>query len=106
MYLLLLIGLVEVPADGVVGDVEGMVPRRHLRVGASLHHERVLAAAHHVDLRDQQPVDVPRDAPAHVACTQTVTQNDSCYKNISTCSFAIYIQFKDTKHEKTTINQR
>lgn len=67
-YLFLSIRLMEIPSDGVIGDVEGMVPRGHVGVGPTLHHECVLLAADHVDLRDQQPIDVPGDAPAHVTC--------------------------------------
>ncbi len=52
----------------VVGDVERVVVGRPLRVGAALDDEGVRLAADHRDLRDEQPVHVPGDAPAHVAC--------------------------------------
>lgn len=65
--LLLLIILVVVSSNWIIGDVEGMVARRHRRVVASFHHERVLPAADHVDLGDEEPVDVPGDTPAYVA---------------------------------------
>lgn len=66
MYLFLLLGLMIEPSNGIVGDIEGVVSRRRVGVGPTLHHEGVAAPAHHVDLRDQQPVYVPRYAPANV----------------------------------------
>ena len=37
-------------------------------VVASLYDEGVGLAAHHVDLRDEETVDVPGDAPPYVTC--------------------------------------
>lgn len=61
-----------VSAHGVVGYVEGVVLGRHGGVYPAFGDERVLLAADHVDLGDQQTVDVPRDAPAYVTCTHTI----------------------------------
>lgn len=68
-YLLLSVALVVIPSHRVVGDVEGVVSRWDRGVGAAFHHEGVLLATHHRHLGDQQAVDVPGDAPAHVTCT-------------------------------------
>jgi len=52
-------GLEFVAPLRVVRDVEGVVPCRKLWVVPALDHEGVGLPPHHVDLGDQQPVDVP-----------------------------------------------
>lgn len=52
-YLFLGIGLMEVASYRIVGDVEGMVPRRYIRVVTTLDNERVLLASDHVDFGNQ-----------------------------------------------------
>jgi hypothetical protein len=52
---------------GVVGDVERVVGGRGVGVVAALNDKRVGLAANDVDLGNHEAVDVPRDAPAHVA---------------------------------------
>mgnify|MGYP007048355278 CR=1 FL=1 len=51
----------------VISDVEGMVARSKLLVITALHHKGVGLPPDHIDLRDEQTVDVPGNAPAHVA---------------------------------------
>ena len=50
----------------VVSDVEGVVASRELLVVPALHHEGVGLAPHHVDLRYEETVDVPSNAPANM----------------------------------------
>lgn len=56
----------EIPSHGVVADVEGVISRGYVRVGTALDNECILLAADNVNLGDEQPVDVPGDAPSHV----------------------------------------
>ena len=50
----------------IVRDVERMIACRELLVVPALHHEGVSLASHHVDLGDEEAVNVPGDAPANV----------------------------------------
>ena len=50
----------------IVRDVERMIASRELLVIPALHHEGVSLASHHVDLRYEEAVNVPGDAPANV----------------------------------------
>ena len=55
-----------IPALGVIRDVEGVVAGSELLVIAPLHHKGVGLAPDHIDLWDEETIDVPGDAPAHV----------------------------------------
>lgn len=52
----------------VISDIEGVVTLRSVRVVAALHHEGVGLATHHMDLWDEEAVDVPGNPPANVSC--------------------------------------
>jgi len=60
--------LVFVTPNGVICDIEGMVPRRDFRVESSLDHERVCLSTYNVDLWYQQAIYVPGYTPSHVTC--------------------------------------
>lgn len=65
-HLFLLGCFVLVTADRIVGNVEGVVTSRGLRIFSTLYHEPVLLSTNHVDLGNQQAVYIPRDTPANV----------------------------------------
>lgn len=65
-YLLLLFALVLVATDRIIAYVEGMILGGYVGIVATLHDERVRLAPHHMNLRNEQTIDVPRDAPADV----------------------------------------
>ncbi len=50
----------------VVRDVERVVGGRAVGIVAALDHERVRLAPDHVNLRDQETIDVPGNAPANM----------------------------------------
>lgn len=60
----------------IICDVEGMVSLRPVRVVASLHDEGVGLSPHHIDFRDEEAIDVPSNAPAHVTCNHDGEHGD------------------------------
>ena len=62
----LLRSLELIPSLGIVRDVEGMVSRGLVGIVATLDHEGVGLAADHVDLGDEETVNVPSNAPANM----------------------------------------
>jgi hypothetical protein len=57
-----------ISTNGVIGNVEGMEPSRNLWVVPTFYYKRVAFASDYIDLRDQQSINIPGDAPANVAC--------------------------------------
>lgn len=67
-HLLLLLALVLISTDSIIAYVEGMILGWYIRIVASLHDERVGLASHHMNLGNEQTIDIPGDAPAHMTC--------------------------------------
>ena len=68
-----------------------MITDRHCPylVIAPLHDKCVGLAPDDVDLRDEEPVDVPGDAPANVVRDGGVTVVPSCYEDLLTVTIAL-----------------
>jgi len=60
-----------------------VVPGCKLLVVAPLHHEGVGLAPHDVYLRNEEPVDIPGDAPAYMASDGRVTVVTTSRSNLS-----------------------
>ena len=56
-----------IPPLWIIRDVEGVVASSKLFVIASLHHKCVGLPSDHIDLRDEEAIDVPSNAPANMA---------------------------------------
>lgn len=65
-YLLLLFALMLVATDRIIAYVEGMILGGYVGIVATLHDERIGLAPHHMNLGNEQTIDVPRNAPADV----------------------------------------
>lgn len=55
-----------VATDRIIANVEGMILGGYVRIVATLDNERIGLAPHHMNLGNEQTIDVPRDAPADV----------------------------------------
>lgn len=53
-------------AYGVIANVEGMILGGYVRIVAALHNKGVGLSSYHMNLGNQQTVNVPGDTPAHV----------------------------------------
>ena len=56
-----------IPALWIIRDVEGMIASSKLFVITPLHHKCVGLPSDHIDLRDEESIDVPSNAPADMA---------------------------------------
>ena len=71
-----------VPSLRVVCDVEWVVPGCELLVVAPLHNKGVGLAPHNIYFRNEQPVDIPRDAPPYVPRDGRVTVVSTSWSNL------------------------
>lgn len=71
-----------VATDRIIANVEGMIFGGYVGIVATLHDERIGLASHHMNLGNEQTIDVPRDAPADVAYKK------GCSKKELTSSFS------------------
>ena len=79
----------------IIGDVERVIASRVGRVVPSLGQDGVRDSSVHCHFRDEQPVEVPGDAPARVAYGENRVMHSSwirCLSNIMRGGVLLFLQ--------------